>query len=192
MTTKQQHKQYLRTQIQTASKEQLVLMLFDGAIRFCEQGKKALESEDIEAAHVALTRAQEVVMELLYAVDREKGGEIAENLVRLYSYSLLCLVEANMRRDKAKAIEVQTIMRELREGWAGAIEKVKAETAEMPKPATEPAPPATGPDTVALSSDTPVSLPVAKPSESPPRPKAKLPPIAPRPADLQPRLSVQG
>ncbi len=199
------HKQYLRTQIQTASKEQLVLMLFDGAIRFCEQGKKHMQDNKIEDAHTALTKAQEVVKELLYAVDREKGGEIAENLVRLYSYALICLVEANMTRKIAKAEEVQNIIRELREGWIGAMEKTKAETqagkpdnqARLQSASPAAAVPQNSPDTVALSST----------QESTPTPRKPRTLSLPKPgqgdkpgflatvglgAGLQPRLSVQG
>ncbi len=207
MAHQQQHKQYLRTQIQTASREQLVLMLFDGALRFCEQGKKALEQGDLEPGHVALTRAQEVVMELLYGVDRDKGGELADNLVRLYGYMLTCLVEANMRRNMSKVDEVKKILNELRDGWLQSMNQMKEAPSpqapslqEVPAPQQNPSSAGQqegtqGSDVVALSKDSEEGA-VKEPSPSAPAPAKARPPApslgSPLAGGLQPRLSVQG
>jgi flagellar protein FliS len=118
-------KTYLRTKIQTASKEELVLMLYDGVIRFTTQGKRAMEEGAVEDAHTAYLRAQDIVLELFHALDRESGGEIAENLARLYSYTYRALIRANINRDAEEAGSVVRIFRELREGWVGAMDKVR-------------------------------------------------------------------
>lgn len=116
--------QYLKTQVETASKEQLVVMLFDGILRFTEQAKKTIDNNDIENTHHLLMRAQAIVMELIYTLDKEKGGEVGKNLLNLHAYAFNCLITANLRRDKAKIEEVQHIYRELREGWIGAMESL--------------------------------------------------------------------
>ncbi|MCD7897620.1 MAG: flagellar export chaperone FliS, partial [Planctomycetaceae bacterium] len=116
--------QYLKTQVETASKEQLVVMLFDGILRFTEIARKAIESKQIEDSHHALMRAQAIVMELICTVDKEKGGEIANNLMALHAYAFNCLITANMRKDVSKLDEVQNIYRKLREGWVGAMENL--------------------------------------------------------------------
>ncbi len=125
-------KTYLRTKIQTASKEELVLMLYDGVIRFTKQGMTAMEEGRVEDAHTAYLRAQDIVLELFHALDRETGGEIAENLARLYSYSYRALIRANIKRDQEEGEGVMRIFRELRAGWVGAMEKVrKGEAADV-------------------------------------------------------------
>lgn len=116
--------QYLKTQVETASKEQLVVMLFDGIIRFTEQARKAIDNKEIEVSHNALMRAQAIVMELIVTVDKEKGGEVAKNLMALHAYSFNCLVQCNLRKDVTKIDEVQGIYRKLREGWVGAMESL--------------------------------------------------------------------
>lgn len=116
--------QYLKTQIETASKEQLVVMLFDGIIRFTELARKAIQEERIEESHNALMRAQAIVMELICTVDRDKGGEVANNLMSLHAYAFNCLIVCNMKKDVSKIDEVQNIYRELREGWVVAMDKL--------------------------------------------------------------------
>lgn len=113
--------QYLKTQVETASKEQLVLMLFDGILRFTEQARKALRENAIEEGHNALMRAEAIVMELIVTVDKEKGGEIATNLIGLHAYAYNALVQCNLHKDESKIDEVQNIYRKLREGWVGAM-----------------------------------------------------------------------
>ncbi len=182
MTHPNQHKQYLRTKIQTASREELVLMLFDGVGRFCELGKLALIKGKHEDSHEALLRAQAIIMELLYGLDREQGGEIAENLGRLYGYTFNCLIAANMKKKPEKIEEVQGIFRELREGWTAAMNKLKAESATAAPDQPEAAPPAPATPAGAASADV---QPAKKTVLSMPAP-------APAPGELRPRLSVQG
>ena len=126
----QKAREYLRTQIQTASREQLVLMLYDGAIRFSEQAKEKVEGSDVEGGHRLFLRAQNIVLELLYALDRENGGEIAANLAGLYTYMYNQLVEANVYKDTARVDRVTSLLRSLRDAWAGAITQVRGGSAQ--------------------------------------------------------------
>ena len=143
--SEKQRKQYLATQVTTASKEQLVLMLFDGILRFCENAKAAYQAVPVrfEAGGMAVQRAQAIIMELIYTLDREKGGDIAENLARLHAYSFKCLLQASLSRDMAKAQEVITIYTELRSAWIEAMNVLglagAAATAAMAKTAALPA-----------------------------------------------------
>jgi flagellar protein FliS len=123
-------REYLRTQIQTASREQLVLMLYDGAIRFCEQARQMLTQEDIEGGHRFFLRAQNVVLELLYALDRESGGEVAANLAALYTYMYNQLVEANVYKDVERVEHVLSILRSLRDAWSDAITQIRSGAAK--------------------------------------------------------------
>ncbi len=114
--------QYLKTQIETASKEQLVVMLFDGIIRFTDQARRAIEEKSVEGSHHALMRAQAIIMELICTVNKEKGGEVANNLMSLHAYAFNCLIVCNLKKDVSKIDEVQKIYRELKEGWVGAMD----------------------------------------------------------------------
>jgi len=118
-------REYLKTQIQTASREQLVLMLYDGAIRFSEQARERLAAQDLEESHNLLIRAQNILLELLYALDRKTGGAVAENLASLYTYCYNRLVEANVHRTPEKIDESNSILKGLRDAWAQAIETLK-------------------------------------------------------------------
>ena len=82
---------YQATQISTATKEQLLLITYDIAIRSCRLAEAALapaddEPQDYDQAHREIVRAQDVIRELMVTLNTEKGGEMAQNLMRLYDY----------------------------------------------------------------------------------------------------------
>jgi flagellar protein FliS len=107
--------QYRQTAIQTAPPEQLVVMLYDGAVRFLEQAKVALQ--DGKDASEPLGRAQDIIVELASSINKA-AGEVADNLARLYDFWIHWLLQAQIRRDPSKVEEVLGMVRELREAWA--------------------------------------------------------------------------
>lgn len=108
---------YQRTQTETATPTQLIVMLYDTALRFLSTAREKMASQEIEERHVALMKAQRILQALMRSLDMEKGGKIAQNLDHLYSYMLQQLVEANIH-DRVEPIdEVTELMRELRESW---------------------------------------------------------------------------
>lgn len=116
--------QYRKQQINTAPQEKLLLMLFDGALRFCQQTLKALEEKDFEAAHTNLVKIQAILLELMISLNMDY--EIAQNLYSLYDYLYSRLVEANFNKDKTAVEEVQGFLQELRETWSQAALKAKS------------------------------------------------------------------
>lgn len=110
--------EYRKNAVNGASPLQLVIMLYDGALRFMEAGRHAMAHGDLPRQNDQLQRAQKIVMELMACVDLEKGGDIAKNLLSLYTYVLDELVKANVE-DNAERIERgMRVMRDLRESWA--------------------------------------------------------------------------
>ncbi len=114
---------YQTQSILTASPGQLVLMMYDGALRFMAQARAgfALPEDNysrIEKINVALLRAQAILVELRANLDMSAGGEIAANLDRLYDYYVRRLQEANLRKDEKPVIEIEGLVRTLRDGWA--------------------------------------------------------------------------
>jgi flagellar protein FliS len=109
--------EYRKGAVNGASPLKLVIMLYDGALRFMESGKQAMVQSNLEKQNAELQKAQRIVTELMACLDMEKGGEIARNLFALYSYVLNELVQANIS-DQPEAIErCIVVMSELRESW---------------------------------------------------------------------------
>jgi flagellar protein FliS len=124
------YQNYFANQIQTASAEQVLVMLYDGAIRFIRQAGQALEEGDRVLKLKKISRAVAIITELSNSLDFEKGGEIAENLDGLYAYMVRELTNPNAE-DEFKAMEVsENILLELREAWAEAIEKARPKEEE--------------------------------------------------------------
>ena len=140
--------QYQRVQAETATPGQLVLMLYQGCIRFAQRGRVALEEGNHEAARRHLLRAQDIVAELMGSLNLE-AGDLAGNLLRLYEYLHRRLVQANIKRDPAAAAEVEELVRSLLPAWEEAIRQQPA----APRAAAVPAGYASagvGPDKPAL------------------------------------------
>jgi flagellar protein FliS len=123
MTDKPQN-QYLKSQIMTASPERLQMMLFDGAIRFCEQARRAMDGADLAAVHDRLIRAQRIVMELATNLRRDVDPDLCDKLTGLYNYIYRLLVEANLSKETAKLDEAIELLGYQRETWALLIKKL--------------------------------------------------------------------
>jgi flagellar protein FliS len=117
------YQQYRQQQVNTASQEKLLLMLFDGAIRFCRSAVQALEEKQDEKAHTNLIKAQNIIEELISSLNFDY--DIAQNLYSLYDYLYIRLVEANMNKDSAIIEEALRFLTELRETWAEVAVKAR-------------------------------------------------------------------
>lgn len=118
---------YGNQQIEGASPEQLLLLLYDGAIRFLNEALRALPEEDLETVNSKLIKAQNIVAELMSSLDMKVGGELAENLFRLYEYLHHRLIQANLKKDAEMIEEVLGHLKDLRETWRQAIAIAKKE-----------------------------------------------------------------
>jgi len=103
----------------TAAPGELTLMLYNACLRFMKQGVVAIDARDIEDANTALTRAQDVLCELMSSLDFTYA--VAENLLSLYEYFYRILVEANLRKDARGVISCIEMMTELRDTWVEAV-----------------------------------------------------------------------
>ncbi|MDI6869881.1 MAG: flagellar export chaperone FliS [Bacillota bacterium] len=114
---------YLQVQVQTATPEMLVTMLYDGMIRFLRQAKANLTSHKIPEANYFLIRAEDIIAELNSCLDMSREP-VAGSLRNLYEYMLRRLVEANLKKDLAIIDEVIGMSLELREAWVEAVKQV--------------------------------------------------------------------
>lgn len=122
--TRQAMQSYQKAQVESASPEKLVLMLYDGAIQKLSLALTCLDGNDVSEFHNHVVRVQKIISELLNALDHETGGEIAVNLTRLYDYMLRRLALALLRKEPEIVTEVRTLLEELREAWKGAVEEL--------------------------------------------------------------------
>jgi flagellar secretion chaperone FliS len=111
----QQRNKYLETSIQTMTPTQLLMMLYDGAIRFCRQGIEAINNNDAANAHMNLTKAQDIIDEFVITLDHD--APIAETLLPLYDYYKHLLTEANIKKSIEPIEEVLGYLSEMKETW---------------------------------------------------------------------------
>lgn len=114
--------QYQRTQGQTVSPGQAVVMLYQGCVRFIGRGRAALEARDFDTSRLSFLKSQEIISELAASLNMD-AGEISTNLMRLYDYMLQRLIQANIRRDGAAAAEVEGLLRSLLPAWEQAVQE---------------------------------------------------------------------
>lgn len=127
-------KTYRSNAVLTASPGQLVLMLFDGALKAMALARAAFaqpegDARRIETINHQLQKAQNILHELQNGLNMEAGGEFAQTLNRLYDYHTRRLFEANLRKDVALVIEVEGLVGSLRDAWAEMLSKQDTHTA---------------------------------------------------------------
>ena len=108
---------YKQTVYSTTNKEQIVLMLYDGALNHLNIAQQKIESGDIMTKATHLSKATMIISELSSVLDMEKGGEISSNLRRLYDYVLNQLLQANMNNDVQSIKNAVRVVGILREAW---------------------------------------------------------------------------
>lgn len=115
--------QYMKSSIMTAPPEELVLMLYNGAMKFLKRAMLHLEDNNLEGCHKAIIRAQDIVIEFMSKVDT--NYEVGKNLLSLYEYMYRRLIEANIKKDMEIMQEVYDMFKELKETWEESIKIVR-------------------------------------------------------------------
>jgi len=105
--------QYKQMQIKTASPGKLLLMLYQGAVKFMKLAKKNIKEGKIEESHKNIIKAQNIILELQNTLDKEKGGEIAVQLESLYDFIYRELIQANLNKNTKHLNNVIPLVEEL-------------------------------------------------------------------------------
>lgn len=108
---------YKEISITTQTKGRLVVMLYDGAIKFLRQAVNEINTGNPEAKGTYISKALNIIDELNVVLDMEAGGEVAENLRKLYVFMVKHLNEANVKQDSRRIEEVINLLDELNQGW---------------------------------------------------------------------------
>lgn len=125
MNLQQVYQQYQRTQVETANPGKLVIMLYQGGIKFLKLAKKSMEDNDLEGVNNYLIRTQDIINELMVTLDLENGGEIAENLYRLYEFMNYQLIQANIKKEGEPIVQVEELLVELLDAWEQIVNGTK-------------------------------------------------------------------
>jgi flagellar protein FliS len=118
---------YKKAATETARPERLLIMLFDGGIKFLFQAQSALAEKDYEKANNLMIKVQEILWTLMDTLNFEQGGDIAKNLYSLYSFYRREVMQANIEKNGERLIPVLKFFQSYRETWAKAALKAMAE-----------------------------------------------------------------
>ncbi|HNU92177.1 MAG TPA: flagellar export chaperone FliS [Spirochaetota bacterium] len=114
---KNPYDQYKRTEINTANQGKLIVMLYDGAIKFLNIAIENMEPRTYDIVNTNIIKAQDIITELLLSLNVGEGGEISRSLMSLYLYFKKRLLEANVQKDAGLVKEVLVHLQELRAAW---------------------------------------------------------------------------
>jgi flagellar protein FliS len=125
MYGKKAHSAYQSVQVTTTDRGRLLLMMYEGAIKFLRQAKAGVEEGDIQKFCRFLAKGQAIIAELMNTLDFEKGGQIARDLDRLYDFMLFYLTEANLYRDPKRVAKVIGLIDTIYQAYREIIEVQK-------------------------------------------------------------------
>ena len=117
------YQQYQQNAVKSASRGELILMLYNGAVKFIRQGMKLAGEKNIQGAHNSLTRAQEIIAHLSATLNMDY--ELSSDLAALYAYINRRLMEGNMKKDQEILGEALGMVEGLRNTWAEALKLLK-------------------------------------------------------------------
>lgn len=120
-------KEYKKNQVETATPEEILILLYDGAIQYLNRAKIGLQKDDQPLFHSNLLGCEKIILEFMNTLDMEAGGSLAENLYRLYQYLYSTLVKTGISKEVKGIDEVLGHLTGLRETWQKAIEIANAE-----------------------------------------------------------------
>ena len=119
----QMMQQYNRSRIPTASPAELTLLLYDGAIKFCNLAIVAIEKKDIPAAHTNIVKVEKIIEEFRSTLNRDYP--VAEDFDRVYCYLLRRLQDANVKKDIDIINEILEHLRSMRDTWKQVMQQTK-------------------------------------------------------------------
>jgi flagellar protein FliS len=116
---------YKKTAVTTASREKILLMLYEAVIKNLKLARKAIEEKRIADKCKHITKAHDIINELSATLDHSKGPEVAAQLESLYAFCVSQLIKINIENDLAALDSVLKVIHTLYEGWVAAVEEIK-------------------------------------------------------------------
>jgi len=116
---------YKKTSVETASKEQILLMLYQAAIKNCKKAIEAIDQKNIAKKGEYIGKMQDIVVELSNSLDFEVGGDVAKELASLYDYLLYSSTQANIKLENSHLEGCLKVLNTLYDGWTEAVKQIK-------------------------------------------------------------------
>lgn len=116
---------YKTNSVNYASKDQLLLMLVEGSVKFAKIGRQAIADKDVKKAHENIMKTQNIFYELMATLDVSKGGDWAESLMSVYDFITRRLTDANIKKDLAIMDEVIPLIEDVKDTWEQAYKLAK-------------------------------------------------------------------
>ncbi len=117
--------QYKQMSIKTASRGQILIMLYEAAIKHCRKAIEAVDRKDVPGKCTHIGKVHDIVLELQSSLDFKVGGTIAEDLEGLYNFMGTQLIKANIENSSETLKQIQKLLETLLTGWRGAVEQVQ-------------------------------------------------------------------
>ncbi|MBV2168989.1 MAG: flagellar export chaperone FliS [Bdellovibrio sp.] len=127
---KNAYQKYKTTSVQSASREKILLMLYEGAIKFTKLAIKAIEEKKIADRGMNIGRAFDIIMELNNTLDHKVGGDVAVQLEQLYMFMMEQYTKANISGNVEPLQANLKLLNTLYDGWVQAVEKLKTENTD--------------------------------------------------------------
>lgn len=127
------YKNYQKTQVTTASREKILLMLYEGAIRFVKHAQVAMQEKKIAEKGKYISKATAILSELMATLDFKVGGQLAIDLENLYVFMIDKLIEGNINNDVECLKTVESILRTLYAAWQDVVENPRPDGVPSPK-----------------------------------------------------------
>lgn len=117
MNTRNGYSQYKINSVTYASKQQLLLMLLDGAVKFSKIGRQAIADKDIKKAHENIKKTQDIFYELISTLDMQNAGEWGSQMISIYTFIINSLVQANLKKDVKEMDDIIPLIESVKETW---------------------------------------------------------------------------
>lgn len=127
------YNQYQKTQVTTASRGKVLLMLYEGAIRFTRQALMAMNQKKVADKGKYISKATAILSELMATLDFKAGGQLAVDLENLYVFMIDKLIEGNIKNDPECLEQVEKLLKTLYEGWKDVVENPRPDGIPSPK-----------------------------------------------------------
>ncbi len=114
---KNPYDKYKQTEINTANQGKLIVMLYDGAIKFLNIALENMKPQTYDVVNSNIIKAQDIITELMVSINFRDGGEVSQNLFNLYMYFKKKLLEANIQKNPEMIEEVLKLLKDLRNAW---------------------------------------------------------------------------
>lgn len=126
---------YQQMHVSGLNQKDLIVMLYSGALKFIDEGKKIIHTNDIQAIHEKLSRARNIFIHLLVTLNMEKGGEFALKLSSLYAYFIEKITVANVTKNEKELDDIIPLINDIKDAW----EQIDLENVNVKKSNSNPA-----------------------------------------------------